>query len=107
MMILELHDAVRLQDDIVALQSPGGGGWRQLDDAHSKMYDGGYFYLFNNRMSTATSISSVRPPLISSSSYFICMPFWHNFSTGISSWSAPNSVSSSSADSLSPATIHR
>jgi hypothetical protein len=27
------------QDDVVALQSPGGGGWRQLDDARSKMYD--------------------------------------------------------------------
>jgi hypothetical protein len=37
-------DVVRLQDDVAALQSPGGWGWRLLDDARSKLYvDRGVF----------------------------------------------------------------
>jgi hypothetical protein len=44
---------------------------------------------------------------------FVCMPFWHNFSTGISSWSAPNAIkgqvmdTASSFDAAAPAATHR
>jgi hypothetical protein len=37
-------------------------------------------------------------------------PFWHNFSTGMSSWSAPHAIGSrvmDTRDAISPALLHR
>jgi hypothetical protein len=90
-----------------------GGGWRQLDDARSKMCVEEYENFM--MMSMILILLSILLPCTMPFADAVHMPFWHNFSTGISSWSAPDADCSGvdrlgaacNGDALSPAACHR